>query len=128
MGNADETKEEDLFFFGKDDDDFIVVDAREDEDDDGATRAVDAFADAANMMMRCVFCYGWMMFLSHFIRMRKVCGEKLGDIFVWDKNNAEMQRSSPIQLTDDGFRWAESSFFFSAKAKEIFRDVCFCVF
>lgn len=127
MGNADETKEEDLFFFGKDDDDFIVVDAREDEDDDGATRAVDAFADAANMM-RCVFCYGWMMFLSHFIRMRKVCGEKLRDIFVWDKNNAEMQRSSPIQLTDDGFRWAESSFFFSAKAKEIFRDVCFCVF
>ena len=68
------------------------------------------------------------MFLSHFIWMRKVCGEKLRDIFVWDKNNAEMQRSSPIQLTDDGFRWAESSFFFSAKAKEIFRDVCFCVF
>lgn len=53
MGNADETKEEDLFFFGKDDD-FIVVDAREDEDDDGATRAVDAFADAANMMRYCV--------------------------------------------------------------------------
>ena len=127
MGNADETKEEDLFFFGKDDDDFIVVDAREDEDDDGATRAVDAFADAANMM-RYVFCYGWMFFFSHFIWMRKVCGEKLRDIFVWDKNNAEMQRSSPIQLTDDGFRWAESSFFFSAKAKEIFRDVCFCVF
>lgn len=65
MGNADETKEEDLFFFGKDDD-FIVVDAREDEDDDGATRAVDAFADAANMMCY-VFCYGWMMFLSRFI-------------------------------------------------------------
>ena len=60
--------------------------------------------------------------------MRKVCGEKLRDIFVWDKNNAEMQRSSPIQLTDDGFRWAESSFFFSAKAKEIFRDVCFVCF
>ena len=76
MGNADETKEEDLFFFGKDDDDFIVVDAREDEDDDGATRAVDAFADAANMM-RYVFCYGWMMFLSHFIWMRKVCGGEI---------------------------------------------------
>ena len=75
MGNADETKEEDLFFFGKDDD-FIVDDARE---DDGATttaRAVDAFADAANMM-RYVFCYGWMMFLSHFIWMRKVCGGKI---------------------------------------------------
>jgi hypothetical protein len=58
MGNADETKEEDLFFFGKDDDDFIVVLSR--VDDDGATttaRAVDAFADAANMM-RYVFCYG----------------------------------------------------------------------
>ena len=76
MGNADETKEEDLFFFGKDDDDFIVVDAREDEDDDGATRAVDAFADAANMMCY-VFCYGWMMFLSHFIWMRKVCGGEI---------------------------------------------------
>lgn len=75
MGNADETKEEDLFFFGKDDD-FIVVDAREDEDDDGATRAVDAFADAANMMCY-VFCYGWMMFLSRFIWMRKVCGGKI---------------------------------------------------
>ena len=69
-----------------------------------------------------------MFFFSHFIWMRKVCVEKLRDIFVWDKNNAEMQRSSPIQLTDDGFRWAESSFFFSAKAKEIFRDVCLCVF
>ena len=55
MGNADGAtkEEEDLFFFGKDDD-FIVVDAREDEDDDGATRAVDAFADAANMMRYCV--------------------------------------------------------------------------
>jgi hypothetical protein len=80
MGNADETKEEDLFFFGKDDD-FIVVDAREDDeddDDDGATRAVDAFADAAaNMMIRCVFCYGWVMFLSHFLWTRKrLWGEK----------------------------------------------------
>ena len=79
MGNADETKEEDLFFFGKDDD-FIVVDAREDDedDDDGATRAVDAFADAAaNMMICCVFCYGWVMFLSHFLWMRKrLWGEK----------------------------------------------------
>lgn len=74
MGNADETKEEDLFFFGKDDD-FIVVDAREDDeddDDDGATRAVDAFADAAaNMMICCAFCYGWVMFLSHFLWTRK---------------------------------------------------------
>ena len=79
MGNADETKEEDLFFFGKDDD-FIVVDAREDDedDDDGAARAVDAFADAAaNMMICCVFCYGWVMFLSHFLWMRKrLWGEK----------------------------------------------------
>lgn len=81
MGNADGAtkEEEDLFFFGKDDD-FIVVDAREDDDDDdGATttaRAVDAFADAANMMCY-VFCYGWMMFLSHFIWMRKVCGGKI---------------------------------------------------
>ena len=58
MGNADGAtkEEEDLFFFGKDDD-FIVVLSR--VDDDGATttaRAVDAFADAANMM-RYVFCY-----------------------------------------------------------------------
>jgi|TARA_B110000483_G_scaffold55259_1_gene69044 hypothetical protein len=58
MGNADGAtkEEEDLFFFGKDDD---FIDARED-DDDGATttaRAVDAFADAANMMCY-VFCYG----------------------------------------------------------------------
>ena len=75
MGNADETKEEDLFFFGKDDD-FIVVDAREDEDDDGATRAVDAFADAANILCY-VFCYGCKMFLSHFNCISKVCGGKM---------------------------------------------------
>ena len=102
MGNADETKEEDLFFFGKDDD-FIVVDAREDDedDDDGATRAVDAFADAANMMMRC--CVLLRMDdvpLSLYLDEKSLWGGKLRDIFAaWiNKNNAEreMQRSSSI--------------------------------
>ena len=101
MGNADETKEEDLFFFGKDDDDFIVVDAREDEDDDGATRAVDAFADAANMMMRyCVLLRMDDVPLSLYLDEKSLWGGKLRDIFAaWiNKNNAEreMQRSSSI--------------------------------